>query len=70
MYAVLAEESLTRLCSNTESTMDAKDSPCLHAHNHISNSAILNDACFVAKGFVCIHTSKENGMVNEAIVLQ
>ena len=24
MYAVLAEESLTRLCSNTESTMDVK----------------------------------------------
>jgi len=32
MYAVLAEESLTRLCSNTESTMDDKDSACLHAH--------------------------------------
>ena len=47
MYAVLAKESLTSLCSNTESTMDTKDSPCLHAHNHISNSAILNN-CFVA----------------------
>ena len=32
MYAVLAEESLTRLCSNTESTMDDKDSACIHAH--------------------------------------
>jgi len=28
MHAVLAEESLTRLSSNTESTMDAKDSLC------------------------------------------
>jgi len=54
MYAVLAKESLTRLCSNTESTMDAKDSPYLHAHNHISNSAILNNNCFIAKWFVCI----------------
>jgi len=31
------------LCSNTESTMSAEDSPCLHAHNRISNSAILNN---------------------------
>jgi len=40
MYAVLAEESLTRLWSNTESTMDDKGSPSLHAHNHISTSSI------------------------------
>jgi len=47
---ILAEESLTRLCSNIESTMDAKDSSCLHAHNHIiSNSVILNKNCFIAK---------------------
>jgi len=46
MYAVLG---LTRLCSNTESTMDAQDSPCLHAHNHTSNSAILNNDGVVAK---------------------
>jgi len=44
MYAVLAEESLTRLCSNTELKIDAKDPPCLH-HNRISNLAILNNAC-------------------------
>jgi len=37
MYAVLAEESLSRLSSNTGSTMDANDSTCLHAHNCISN---------------------------------
>ena len=51
MYAALA---LTRLCSNTESTMDAQDSPYLLAHSHISNSnsAILNNNCFVAKWFV------------------
>jgi len=41
-YAVLAKELLTRLCSNTKSTMDDKGSPCLYAHNCISNSAILN----------------------------
>ena len=64
MYAVLAEESLTRPCSNTESTMNAKDSPCLHAHNLISNSAILNNNCFVAKWFVCMRTSFENGVCN------
>jgi len=43
VYAVLAEESLIRLCSNTKSMMDAKGSLCLHAHSHISNSAILNN---------------------------
>jgi len=48
MYAVLAEESLTRLFSNTESTVDAKNSPYLHAHNCISNSTILNNNCFIA----------------------
>ena len=49
MYAVLAEESLTRLSSNVESLVDAKDSSCLHVHNHIiSNSVILNKNCFVA----------------------
>jgi len=47
MYAVLAEELLTRLCSNTESTMDDKNSPCLHAHNRISNSAILSTNNFL-----------------------
>ena len=41
MYTVLTEESLTRLSSNNESTMDAKDSPYLHAHSRISNSTIL-----------------------------
>jgi len=45
MHAVLAEESLTRLCSNTKSTMDAKDPPCLHAHNRIFNATILNNNC-------------------------
>jgi len=49
MYAVMAEESLTKLGSNTESTMDAKDSLCLHAHNCISNLAISNNNYFVAK---------------------
>jgi len=49
MYAVLAKESLTRLCANTESTMDAQDSLCLHARNRTSNSAILNNNCFDAK---------------------
>ena len=36
MYAVLAEESLTRLSSNTKSTMDDRLplSPCMHS-NHI-----------------------------------
>jgi len=49
MYAVLAEASLTRISSNTESTMDAR-LPRLHAHNHIiSNSVILNNNCFIAK---------------------
>jgi len=43
MHIVLAEESLTWLCSNTKSTTNAQHSPCLHAHNHIiSNSAILS----------------------------
>jgi len=46
MHAVLA---LTRLCSNTESTMDAQDSLCLHAHNRTFNSAILNNDGVVAK---------------------
>jgi len=43
MYAALAKESLTRLCSNTESTMDDRHSSCLHTHNCtcISNSGIL-----------------------------
>ena len=67
MYAVLAEESLTRFCSTTESTMDAKDSLCLHAHNRISNSAILNNNFFIAKWFVCMCLG--NGIANEAIVL-
>jgi len=49
MYAVLAEQLWTRLCSNTKSTLDDLDSLCLHAHNHISNSAILNNNRFVAK---------------------
>ena len=61
-----------RLSLNTVSTMNAKarDSPCLHAHNHISNSTILNNNCFVAKWFVCMRTIFENGIANEAIVLQ
>jgi len=47
MYVVLTEESLTRLSSNTESTMDAKDSPCVRAHaykffeNGIANEGIV-----------------------------
>ena len=65
MYAVL-----TRLSSNIESTMDAKDSPCLHEQNRISNSTILNNNCFVVKWFVCMCTIFENGASNEAIVLQ
>ena len=69
MYAVLPEESLTRLCWNTESTINAKDSPCLHAHNCISNSAILNNNCIV-KWFVRMCTSFENGIINETIVVQ
>jgi len=69
MHAVLAEESLTRLCSNTESTMDAKDPPCHHAHNRTFNSTILNNNCFIAKWFVCMRTNFENGIANEAIVL-
>jgi len=59
--------SLTRLSSNTESTMDAKDSSRLHAHNHISN---LNNNCFVAKWFAWMRTILENGIANKAIVLQ
>jgi len=70
MYAALAEESLTRLCSNAESTIHAKDSPCLHAHNNISNSELLNNNCFVAKWIVHMCTSFENGVTYEAIVLQ
>ena len=67
MYAVLAEESLTRFPSITESTMNAKDSPCLRAYNLISNSTILNNNCFVVlmlvidglpKG-VCFQVGKE-----------
>jgi len=34
MHAVLAEESLTRLCSNTKSTMDDKYLPCLCAQSY------------------------------------
>ena len=68
--AVLAEESLTRLSLSTESAMNAKDSPCLHEHNpYISNSTILNNNCFVPKWFVCMCTTFENGIANEAIVL-
>ena len=50
--------------------MDTQDSPCLYPHNHISNSAILNNICFVAKWFVCMRTNFENGVANEAIVVQ
>ena len=56
------------LCSSTESTMDAKDSPCLHANNHVSNSAFLHNNCFIAKWFL-MHAYKF-GIANEAIVLQ
>jgi len=35
--------------------MDAKNSPCVHTHNHISNSTIINDNCFTAKWFMRIH---------------
>ena len=50
MYAVLAGESLTRPCSNNESTIDA---PCLCAHNRICNWAILsNNYISSAKWFV------------------
>jgi len=55
-----------RLSSNIDSTVDAKDSPCLHACNHISNSTILNNNCFIAKVFVRMHTIFENGIANEA----
>ena len=46
--------------------MDAEDSPHLYAHNRISNSAILNNNCFIAKWFVRMRTSEENGVANEA----
>jgi len=67
MYAlcIIGWKSLTRLCSNTESVSDDKDSPHLHAHNCISNSAILNNNCFIAKWFVRMFTSEENGIINE-----
>ena len=70
--AVLVAESLTMLCTNTESTMDDKDSPCLRAHivNRISNSAILNNNCFIAKWFVRMCTNFENGVANEPLVVQ
>ena len=48
-------------------TINAKDSPCLHAHNRISKWEILNNNSFVAKCFVRMH---ENGVANETIVVQ
>ena len=57
LYAVLAEESLTRLSSNTKSTMDENDSPCLHAHNQISQQSwkrmvsLLSDLCVCVQVF-------------------
>jgi len=65
MYAVLAEESLTRLFSNTESTMASKDSPYLHAHNLISND-IANEAIFLSdhklsKCFMRLQSEKAMG---------
>jgi len=42
--------------------MDAKDSPCLHAHNHISNQQPLFCCSVIfAQGSIF-----ENGIANEA----
>jgi len=49
MYAVLAEESLTRLCSNTESTMDDKDPPCSSVTS--SNRFMRLQSCVKAMGW-------------------
>jgi len=72
MYAVLTDESLTGSLQTQSQhiLMDAKDSPCLHAHNRISNSKILNNNCFIANWFVRMRTIFENVVANEAIVLQ
>ena len=58
-----------RICSNTKSTIDDKDSPISIHTNHISNSAILSNNCFI-EFFMCMCTGEENGIANEAIVLQ
>jgi len=60
MYAVLVEESLTRLSLNTRSTMDAKNS---HAQNRILIIvSLLSDLC------ACINFV--NGVADEAIAHQ
>ena len=57
MYAVLAEELLTRLCSNTESTTDDKRLPCLHKHNRISNLS-NNHVLLVSDLCACVQMNK------------
>ena len=64
MYAVLTEESFTRLCSNTKSTMDDKDSPCPHAHNRISNSAIII-VSLLSDLYVCIQVKKMASLMKQ-----
>ena len=60
MYAVLAVESLTGLCSNTESTMDDRDSLSPLHTNRMSNSAILsnNYVSLLNKLCTCIQVKK------------
>ena len=51
--------------------MDAEDSPHLYAHNRISNSAILNNYIVSLLSDLCACVQVlQNGVVNEAIVLQ
>ena len=47
----------------------SKTAPHLHVHNCISNSANLG-LCFLAKCFVRMHSSEENGIAKEAIVVE
>ena len=54
--ALLADESLNRLCSNTKSTINDKTLPVPRYTDHISNSILSR--------------SEENGVANEGIVLR
>ena len=55
MYAVLAEESLTRPVQTPSQQQMTKDSPCLHVHNRISNLSnnhvlLVSDLCACVQG--------------------
>jgi len=64
MYAVLAGEIIDQaLKSTVDDTL-----PVSKHTNHTSNLAILsNNYVLLLSDFLCMHTSEENGIANEAI---